>query len=154
MKRIILIAILAVATLHFALAQTRNKKMSRNDQAEQEVIKLEREFGEAITRGDKAALDRLTADEFVLTNTLGQIVNKARGIADITSPDYQIDSLVNDDIKVRVYGDAAVVTARGTAKGRYKGQDASGQFRYTRVWIRRQGRWRAVAAQSTAIPQQ
>jgi ketosteroid isomerase-like protein len=65
-----------------------------------------------------------------------------------------MESLVNDDIQVRIYGNVAVVTARGTARGRYKGQDASGQFRYIRVWIKREGRWQAIAAQSTMIEQQ
>ncbi len=66
---------------------------------------------------------------------------------------YEIESLVNNEIEVRVFGDVAVATARGTAKGRYKGQDASGQFRYLRAWVKRAGRWQAVAAQSTMIPQ-
>jgi hypothetical protein len=50
---------------------------------------------------------------------------------------------VNEDIRVRVFGDVAVATACGMAKGRYKGQDPSGQFRYTRIWVKRNGQWQA-----------
>jgi len=125
--------------------------MNEDGKAEREVTELEREFGEALTRLDRARLERLMADDFLLTNTAGKIVSKAQVIADITSPDYELESLVNDDISVRIYGDVAVVMARGTAKGRYKGQDAGGQFRYTRVWLKRRGRWQAVVAQSTNV---
>lgn len=126
--------------------------MNRDTHAEQELIHMEREFGEALTRGDKATLDRLMAEDFLAINPVGRELTKAQVLFEITSPDYEIESLRNEDIRVRVFGDAAVATALGTVKGRYKGQDASGQFRYTRVWVKRQGRWQAVAAQSTLLP--
>ncbi|HLL75092.1 MAG TPA: nuclear transport factor 2 family protein [Pyrinomonadaceae bacterium] len=147
---------LALGALVFSVAllvsgQKRGINMNEDGKAEREVTELEREFGEALTRLDRARLERLMADDFLLTNTAGKIVSKAQVIADITSPDYELESLVNDDISVRIYGDVAVVMARGTAKGRYKGQDAGGQFRYTRVWLKRRGRWQAVVAQSTNV---
>jgi ketosteroid isomerase-like protein len=126
--------------------------MEASDRDIQEVERLERSFGEAITRGDGAALDRLIADDFVATNPLARAVDKKQTIAELVSPDYELESLVNEDIHVRLFGDVAVVTARGTAKGRYKGQDTSGQFRYTRIWVKREGQWQAVAAQATMIP--
>lgn len=85
---------------------------------------------------------------------MAQVLTKNEDLAALTSPEYDLESLVNDEIQVRVFGDVALATARGTAKGRYQGQDASGQFRYLRVWIKRRGRWQAVAAQSTNIPKQ
>src|SRR5262245_60080639 len=88
------------------------------------------------------------ADDFIATVPPGKVINKAEVIAQVTSPDLEMESLVNDDIHVRVYGDVAVVTARGVARGRYKGRDASGQFRYTRVWIKQKG---AVAGNRGAI---
>ena len=125
--------------------------MNPNSQAEQELTRMEREFGEAMTRRDTATLDRLMADDFAAINPLGRELTKAQVVAQITSPDYDLDSIRNEDIRVRVFGDAAVATARAVAKGRYKGQDASGQVRYMRVWIRRQGRWQAVAAHAAPI---
>ena len=132
---------------------TRGTSMEASDRDIQEVERLERSFGEAITRGDAAALDRLMADDFVGTNPLARVLDKKQTMAELASPDYELQSLVNEDIRVRLFGDVAVATARGTAKGRYKGQDASGQFRYTRIWVKREGQWQAVAAQATMIPQ-
>ena len=128
--------------------------MNTLDSSENEVAKLEREVGEAITRRDTAALDRLIGDDFIATNPLGQVLTKNEAIVALNSPEYDLESLVNDELQVRVFGDVALATALGTAKGRYRGQDASGQFRYLRVWVKRQGRWQAVAAQSTTVPKQ
>ena len=152
--RIVLGAAIFLAALTVALPQERSPKVDKNRDAEQELTRIEREFGETLTRRDAAALDRLMADDFLAINPLGRELTKAQVLAEFASPDYEIESLRNEDIRVRVFGDAAVATARGVVKGRYKGQDASGQFRYTRVWIRRGGRWQAVAAQSTMLPPQ
>jgi ketosteroid isomerase-like protein len=50
---------------------------------------------------------------------------------------------------VRVYGDTAVVTARADVKGHQLGEDFSGPYRYTRVWVRRNGQWQTVSYQAT-----
>lgn len=151
MQRMMMIAAAILTALSVIPSQMRNQKMQKKSQAEQDLIKLEREFGEAQPRRDIARLKQLMADDFVATVPPGKVINKAEVIAQVTSPDLEMESLANDDIQVRVYGNAAVVTARGAARGRYKGQDVSGQFRYIRVWIKREGRWQAIAAQSTMI---
>jgi ketosteroid isomerase-like protein len=151
-KRFFVIAVPAVALVLLAFFLWRSLTMNTLDSSENEVAKMEREVGEAITRRDTAALDRLIADDFIATNPLGQVLTKNEAIAALNSPEYDLESLVNDEIQVRLFGDVALATALGTAKGRYRGQDASGQFRYLRVWVKRQGRWQAVAAQSTNIP--
>ena len=59
-----------------------------------------------------------------------------------------------DDLAIRIYGDTAVVTGRTTPRGRTAlGQPISGQYRYLRVWVKRQGRWQAVAFEGTRIAQ-
>jgi len=151
MQRMIFIAAALLTALSVTPGQMRNQKMQKKSQTVQELIKLEREFGDAQPRRDIARLNQLIADDFVATVPPGKVINKAEVIAQVTSPDLEMESLVNDDIQVRIYGNVAIVTARGAARGKYKGQDASGQFRYTRVWIKREGRWQAIAAQSTMM---
>jgi ketosteroid isomerase-like protein len=126
--------------------------MNNAENDEREVITLEKNFADALTRGDRALLDRLMADDFIGINPLCQVLEKLQVIEEITSPHYEVESLVNDDIRVRIYAEVAVATGRGTVKGKYKGEDTTGQFRYTRVWVRQQGSWRAVAAQATMTP--
>ncbi len=57
-------------------------------------------------------------------------------------------------MKVQVHGDAAVVTYRSTDKGSYKGNDLSGQYRWTDVFVKRNGRWQAIAGHGTRVTQQ
>jgi len=119
-----------------------------NDQ-EQTVSRLEREVGVALERRDLNTLRRLFADDFVGINPIGAEVAKADVLAQIGSSDYEPESIVNDVRRVRVYGNVAVVTAQGTARGTYKGQRADMVFVYTRIWVEREGTWQAVAAHAS-----
>jgi len=60
---------------------------------------------------------------------------------------------VNDDFRVRVYGDAAVVTLRIAEKSKSKGKDISGQVRVTDTFIKLAGRWQVVAEHASRIAQ-
>ena len=57
----------------------------------------------------------------------------------------------SNEMKVRTYGDTAVSTGRSTIKAKVNGQDASGEYRFTDVWVKRGDRWQAVASQVTRI---
>src|SRR5215475_3970031 len=102
---------------------------------ESNLIALENDFGDALTRGDRALLDRLMADDFIGINPLCETVEKQQVIDQMTSSDYEIESLVNHDIRVRFFAEVAVVTGVGTVKGKYKGEETTANFRYTRVWV-------------------
>jgi ketosteroid isomerase-like protein len=122
---------------------------AENEREVAAVTRLEREVGEAITRRDGARLRELVAEDFVAVNPMGRRMTREEAIAESTSATYELESLMNDEIRVRIFGDVALATARGTAKGRYQGKDASAQFTYLRVWARRASKWQAVAAQAT-----
>jgi hypothetical protein len=117
-----------------------------------QLVRHEQHIGRAIAEGNPSVLDDLLAAEFIATTPDGTVLTKQDVIVSLFSPAYEIESFENTDIDVRLYGDAAVVVARGIVRGRYSGQDASGQFRYTRVWAQRDGRWSAVAAHSSMLP--
>jgi ketosteroid isomerase-like protein len=80
-------------------------------------------------------------------------ITKADVLAQVGSRDYEPESLANEVIHVRVFGDVAVVTARGIAKGIYKKQRADMVFLYTRIWVKRGGFWQAVAAHASQVPE-
>jgi len=119
---------------------------------EETVARLEREVGEAFTRGDMATLERCFADDFVGINPAGWEITKADTLAQIRSSDYEIESIVNEVQRVRVFGDVAVVVARGVAKGKYRGQRADMAFLFTRIWVHRESRWQAIAAHASPLP--
>jgi uncharacterized protein (TIGR02246 family) len=121
------------------------------DPHEEAIVQLERAVGEALTRRDVPALERLFADDFSGINPVGAEIAKADIIASAGSLDYEPESIVNDVRRVRLLGAVAIVTAQGTAKGTYKGQRADMVFVYTRIWVKRDGVWQAVAAHASPV---
>jgi hypothetical protein len=112
---------------------------------------VEEKRREALLQSDTATLDQIFADDYIVTNQFGQLQTKAQMISDLKSGALKFESIVEDDVITRVYGDAAVVTGRATSK--HVGRDTT-QVRFTRVYVKRQGRWQAVAYQVTRIGQQ
>jgi hypothetical protein len=58
-----------------------------------------------------------------------------------------------DDITVRLYGTTAVVRGRTVADGMFEGKPVSARIRFTDVFVKRDGRWQAVASQATKLPE-
>ena len=117
-----------------------------------QLVLNEQQIGTAIAKRNATVIEDLFAEDFVGTTPDGAVDTKRDVVATLFSPAYDIDEFENADIQVRVYGDAAVVVARGIVRGRYQGKDASGQFRYTRVWVRQDRGWYVVAAHSSMLP--
>lgn len=153
MKRILTIAILAMAMSSLALAQTSDKKAAPSSKAEQEVVKVSAEIIEAFGRNDVVMLDRLFADDYILTQSFG-LTSKAQLMDAYKSGRLKYTSASDKDLSVRVYGDTAVTTGILMLKGQNTNGDFTSNTRYTGVWVKQQGRWRLVAAQLSDIPQQ
>ncbi len=155
MKRTLVIALVAIAALYLALGQAiANNKSAGNTNVQEELKGLENDRAQAVLKGDTAALDRMTADDYTVINISGQLLTKAQVLEAIKSGDLKYDQLENNDIQVRVYGDTAVLTGRTTQKGQFKGKDIGGQTRFTRVYLKQHGKWQAVAFQATRIAEQ
>ena len=91
--------------------------------------------------------------DYTWTSPEGEVFTKARNLALAKSGEDVIASWVLTDVKIRVYGDAAVVTGRDAIKETYKGEDVSSQNRWTHTWVKLAGRWQCVAAHSSTIAQ-
>ena len=148
MKRIAIAVCVACLVFGVALlAQTQIQSV------EQELIKLENEWADAWIKSDVAFFDRIMADDYTWTSPWGEVLTKAHNLALVKSGEDVITSWVLAEMKVRVYGDAAVVTGRDTIKETYKGEDISSQNRWTHTWVKRSGRWQCVAGHSSEIAQ-
>jgi len=147
MKRIaIAVSVVGLVFGGVILAQTQTQSV------EQELIKLENEANDAWVRRDIVPFDRILADDYTGTDEEGNVMTKAQELANIKSGAYLSTSAVKDDIKVRVYGDAAVVTGRSTYKGQYKGKEYTSKYRWTDTWVRDNlGRWKCVAFHDSNI---
>ena len=118
---------------------------------QQILIELERGWNEAFYRKDVTFIEDLLADEFMATYDDGSRGDKARELALTAEFNQQVESAVQDDFTVRVYRDTAVVWFTLRLVGIRQGQRADVTFRYTDVWVLRDGRWQCVSTHSTKV---
>ena len=118
--------------------------------ADQALKDLERQWMEGFKNRDEEILNRVLADDFIFTDDEGQTFNKAQYIEAATKA-IKVESYSLDDLTTRVYGDTCVVVGRWTGKFTVDGKSASGDFRFTDTFVKRQGRWRVIASQDTRI---
>ncbi len=123
------------------------------DTGEQETIRqivdMERQSKEASLHRDADFSLRTLADDYVAITPLGQVTTKQETVSARRSGQLRYESMNITDMVVRLFGDTAVVTARADVKGHQLGEDFSGPYRYTRVWVRKNGHWQAVSYQAT-----
>ena len=161
MKRILVTIVLPVAMVAVSSCGTSPQPATSSSTAsttsaastadvERAVMQLESERIPALLRGDTAFIERVYAADYVVTGANGVVRTRPQVIADMKSGVQTFESMKNDDVKVRAYGDTAIVTGRTTQKGQYKGQPSLSPTLFTRVYVMRDGQWRLVANSSSA----
>jgi ketosteroid isomerase-like protein len=117
---------------------------------EQEIRAMEKLWNESRVRADVAALDRLLDPGWTVTHGDGTINSKAEYLADLKSGDRKFFADVKqDDFTVRLYGDTAVAAGISDSKVEYKGKPSGGALRFTRVYVKRDGRWVMIVSHAT-----
>ena len=145
--------VVALAATMSASCALRGAGGPTSTQTEQEIRSIESRLREAALAGATAVLNDLLADDYTNTDAYGLVRHKAQVLADVASGNSTFEAIGLDDISVSIYGDAAVLTAKRTVRGRNASRDPSGQFRQIRVYAKRLGRWQAVMLQVTRIAQ-
>jgi ketosteroid isomerase-like protein len=152
-KCILLLCTLAASLPLFAAQHVAVRSKSPLDASDQEtirqIIEMERQAKEASLHRDPEFPERTLAEDYVAITPLGQVTTKKDSVSARKSGQLRYDTIDVTDMVVRLYGDTAIVTARADVKGHQLGEDFSGPYRYTRVWVRRAGRWQAVSYQAT-----
>src|SRR5438874_6569632 len=121
------------------------------EHAEQEVARLADAWATAELRGDTASLERTLADDFIGVGPLGFMLTKQEWLARHQSGDLKYDGFNLDEVKVRVYNDAAILTGRQVQDGAYQGNSIKAQFRTTLVFVTQQGQWRLASLHLSPI---
>jgi len=149
-----MIIAVSVAVLVFAVgAPSQTPAETKNGTAEQELLNLMQDWMNAEVKADMAFLDRFITEDCVITDPTGAVWTKAQFLEGLKSGEGVVISFVLDNMKARIYGDAAVVNGRMTAKQTFKGQDISGQYQCTDTFIKKAGRWQCVAIHLSMIAQ-
>ena len=154
MKNIFLFAAIFMAAVTLAFGQKENGNPTKTVGGEQAIRQRLDEFAVALSRNDAALLDGFYADDYTFVNPTGTLLSKEQALTGIKTGEMKFESFVYTDVKVRQYGEAAVVTSRVTVKGTSRGQDISGEGRATYTLVKINGKWKIAAAQTTLINKQ
>jgi hypothetical protein len=123
------------------------------EQTEQEVARLVDAWATAELHGDVAFLERILADDFVGIGPLGFMLTKQEWLARHQSGDLKYTAFNVDEVKVRAYAEAALVTCRQLQQATHRGTNVPGQFRSSLMFVFQDGQWRLAGLQLSAIGQ-
>jgi ketosteroid isomerase-like protein len=122
-----------------------------NHAAHKEIEALELQWRQAIISNDVNKMDHLLADDYIGISANGTVETKAQALAQRKTGTMRIVKLDINDLKVRVYGDTAVVTSRADLQGTNGQSDIGGNYRYTRVYNYRFGQWKIVSFEASRM---
>ena len=140
MKRVCLLSLLFAVASGLALAQTRDPRYSPNRAAEPGVEVVNRRLLQAMINNDAATLDELLAEDWTSLDCFGDTLNKAGRLRAAKTGGTERAEVSTEGAQLRVYG----VTAFLTGKVTYRTPGLTGRDKFINIYVRRQGRWRAV----------
>jgi ketosteroid isomerase-like protein len=109
-------------------------------------------YDEAQVKGDKAALEDLVADDYVLVNSRGQRQSKADLIRDYTKPGFKLEPFVIEEPVEIVWSDGAVMGGVARIRGVDDGEAYDIRLRFSDIWAKRDGQWRVVYTHASRAP--
>jgi ketosteroid isomerase-like protein len=155
MKRFVVAAMLAFV----AMPLCNCKRVHDNSDAERAVMDAQRHWEEALKQFDLKSVQSLLAEDYSQTDLRGKVQDRASWfeyfksyVTAVRSGDAQFE-ISFEDTKVRVYGNAAVVTGGARVKGQRKAVPVNNVIRFTNVWVKRRGIWQLVSYQATPVEQ-
>ena len=142
----VLLALLLLPTTSALFAQSKANKAS----AEQ-LIQMERDWSQADVKKDAAALNRILAEDWNGIAFQGTVLTKPEVLRQVGlhSDATATESSELGEMKIRIFGNTALVSGTEIERSEYKGKDSSGKYIWTDVFVRRNGRRQAVSSQST-----
>lgn len=158
MKQLMTTLLMMALCVGTPLAQAQNKaadakKPAASGNAADELKHIESAWTDAQRTKNVTKLAEILADNWVGLGWDGKQSDKAKALADLKSPANSLDNIEMGPITVRIFGSTAVVTGSDTEKSKEYGKDSSGKYVWTDVFVKQNGKWRAVASQSAKVPE-
>jgi uncharacterized protein (TIGR02246 family) len=156
-KLLVLLVVAALIAFVPAWSQTGMQQPSTSQAgggAEQEVRALEDQAVQAAQKNDPSFLEQHATDDYVGITGMGDKVTKSQVVQDMRSGKMRYQSIQPRDMNVRVYGNTAIVNGQATVSLVRDGKPVSGDYRYTRVWVKQDGGWKIASFESTPIQPQ
>jgi len=148
------LAVLLLSSIVLLYAQEKRSPSAprnRNQESFNAIQKLEEEMRLAVLKNTASWWVVNLAEGYTETDFQGHVRDRAQTIELQRSSALVYDAMNLSDRSVHVYNDTVVVTGKVTTEGTYRGQDLSGEFQFTRVWVRFGEEWKLVASQTTKI---
>jgi ketosteroid isomerase-like protein len=116
------------------------------------LLDLESKMAQAWVQRDTQTLEQILADDYTLAGTGDALIGKGQYVAGLDNPEFRTTSATIADLRIRVYGDAAVVTGRATYQGwsKKRGKYVH-RLRFTDTFIQRDSTWKCVATHASAL---
>jgi ketosteroid isomerase-like protein len=154
MGTLLMMALCAVTPLGQAQdkAADAKKPAAPANAAADELKQIENDWTDAAKAKNGEKLGEILADGWVGLGWDGKTSDKAKALADLKAPGNSLDSIEMGPMKVRIFGNTGIVTGSDTEKSTENGKDTSGKYIWTDVFVKQNGKWRAVASQSTKVP--
>ena len=122
-----------------------------SENVDQVLSKMEQDWVAAILKGDAAFQESILADDYIGVAPDGRIDTKAQSVEEVRSGAFKAESMSIDGIKVRVFGDVAVVTYGQSEKSQFQGKDTSGRSLWTDIFVKRNGNWQIAANHGSRV---
>jgi len=116
-----------------------------------ELMKIEKDWSDAFESNDPAAIERFIADDWSIVGPNGKVTDRAAFMDLIKSGALTHSKMDLEDAKVRVYGEAALVTARGISEGTFNGKAFREEERLTDFFVKQNGTWKCVLTHLTRL---
>jgi ketosteroid isomerase-like protein len=125
---------------------------SQKHESRREIDQLEETWRKAVLTSNATLMETLLADDYVAISASGTLQTKEQSLANMRSGKVRISSIEVSDRKVRFYGATALVTSRSEVTGTTEEGDVSGNYLYTRVYVRdKRGVWKVVSFEVSLI---
>ena len=158
MKRFTVTLLMMALSAGMLLAQAQTKAADTKkpaasaNAASDELKQIENDWADASKNKNAEKLGDILADSWVALEWDGKRMDKAKALAEMKTPGNSLDNIEMGPMTVRIFGNTAVVTGSDTEKSMENGKDTSGKYVWTDVFVKQNGKWRAVASQSTKVP--
>jgi len=120
-------------------------------ESDADLLAMDATWNELRMKPDVEGLSRILADDWMLTHSDGRVQSKSDYLDELRTAARRNQGIGNEDMRLRRYGDTMVVTGTSVQSGISNGVPWSGRFRFTRVWVQREGAWKMIASHSSRI---
>ncbi len=145
----LILAALLCAALTANAGEPVTLKADKPSAAETQLEKVERDWNENLKDHKSAEISALCSEDFLFTDDEGKVQDKKRYLHDIET--LKVISYTMSDLKIKVYGDTAIVNGKWKGKITDNGDEVEVSTRFTDTFVRREGEWRAIASQNAQI---